>query len=130
MFPWLWMWAPQIHFPLSGDVEQDIAPSLDWFFSGINLQAGIGSIEKGVFEKYSYGKQLGMILDVLVPSIDQSALKTKEAKQSFTDLKTLHKDIKKVKEEKRAEMEQNAIALLKKIESTDKNMLQRVIKQF
>lgn len=130
MFPWFWMWAPQIHFPLSGDVEQDIAPSLDWFFSGINPQAGIGNIEKGVFEKYSYGKQLGMILDVLVPSIDQSALKTKEAKQSFTDLKTLHKDIKKVKEEKRAEMEQNAIALLKKIESTDKNMLQRVIKQF
>lgn len=130
MFPWYWMWAPQIHFPLSGSVEQDISPSLDWFFSGISPEAGIGNIEKGIFEKASYGKQLGMILDVLIPSIDESALKSTEAKKSLADLKTLHKDIEKVKVDKRAEMERSAVALLKKIETTDKAMLQRVIKQF
>lgn len=130
MFPWYWMWAPQIHFPLSGSVEQDISPSLDWFFSGIKPEAGIGNIEKGIFEKASYGKQLGMILDVLIPSIDESTLKTKEAKKSLAELKTLQKDIVKVKADKRAEMEHSAVALLKKIETTDKAMLQRVIKQF
>ena len=130
MFPWFWMWASQIHYPLSGSVEQDISPQLDWFFSGINPEAGIGSIEKGIFEKASYGKQLGMILDVLIASIDENTLKSKEAKKSFIDLKTLHKDIEQLKITKRTEMEQSAITLLKKIEMADKDMLQRIIKQF
>ena len=130
MFPWFWMWAPQIHYPLSGNVEQDISPQLDWFFSGINPEAGIGSIEKGIFEKASYGKQLGMILDVLIASIDENTLKSKEAKKSFIDLKTLHKDIEQLKITKRTEMEQSTITLLKKIEMADKDMLQRIIKQF
>jgi hypothetical protein len=35
MSPWNWNWAPQIRFPLSGNVEQDIEPNLDLFFAGI-----------------------------------------------------------------------------------------------
>ena len=30
MFPWLWLWAPQLHFPWSGDVAQDIEPTTTW----------------------------------------------------------------------------------------------------
>ena len=130
MYPWNWMWAPQIHFPLSGDVEQDIAPSLDWFFAGIKPDAGISSIEKGVFEKASYGKQLGMILDVLLPLAENNQLKSAEAKQSLAKLKNLHDEIEQVKADKRKELETSAVKLLKKIEKTDKAMLQRVIEQF
>lgn len=129
MYPWNWMWAPQIHFPLSGDVEQDIEPSLDLFFAGIKPEAGIGSIEKGIFEKASYGKQLGMILDVLLPLIEDGSIKSSEAKKSLADLKALHKKIEQVKVARRAEMEKSAVALLKKIKKTDEDMLQRVIQQ-
>lgn len=130
MYPWNWNWAPQIRFPLSGNVEQDIEPSLDLFFAGIKPEAGIGSIEKGIFEKASYGKQLGMILDVLIPSIDESKLNSKDAKKSFANLKSLHQEIEQLKIDKRAELEKSAVDLLKKIEVSDKAMLQRIIKQF
>ena len=71
-----------------------------------------------------------MILDVLLPLIEDGSIKSTEAKKSLADLKALQKDIEKVKLAKRAEMEKSAVAFLKKIEKTDKDMLQRVIKQF
>ena len=35
MYPWLWFWAPQFHFPFSGSVAQRIEPDTRWFFDGI-----------------------------------------------------------------------------------------------
>ena len=40
MFPWLWVWAPQRRFPFSGDVSQDIEPSVSAFFKSIRPEAG------------------------------------------------------------------------------------------
>ena len=93
MLPWNWNWSPQLNFPFSGSVTQDIEPSLDWFFAGIRPEAGIGSIEKGIFQKASYGRQLGLILDVLLPLVDESRLETATAKESLAKLKALYKDI-------------------------------------
>ena len=67
MFPWLFNWAPVLHFPWSGEVVQDIRPQTDWFFGQIAAGTGDGQIEKRIFEEVaSYGKQLGVITDVLL----------------------------------------------------------------
>jgi hypothetical protein len=44
MFPWLWVYAPQISWPLSGAVTQDLTP--DAFFRGIKPGAGVPAIEE------------------------------------------------------------------------------------
>jgi hypothetical protein len=49
MFPWLWINATKVRFPLSGAVEQDL--STDTFFAGIKPGAGVPGIEKRVFEQ-------------------------------------------------------------------------------
>jgi hypothetical protein len=66
MFPWLWFWAPQVHLPWSGDVAQRIAPSTHWFFQGIRPGAGHPRIEEEAFDVASYGKQLGLITELLL----------------------------------------------------------------
>ncbi|CAM3766096.1 hypothetical protein [Roseateles saccharophilus] len=66
MFPWFWLWAPQLRLPFSGDVAQDIEPRLDWFFNGIKPQAGNARIEAQAFEVASYGHQLGLITEALI----------------------------------------------------------------
>jgi hypothetical protein len=59
MYPWLWIWAPQLHFPWSGGVAQRIEPNANWFFDSISGQPGNAKIEKKAFGVASYGKQLG-----------------------------------------------------------------------
>lgn len=130
MMPWYWMWSPQVHFPLSGSVMQDMSRDISWFFGAIKPQAGVGSIEKEVFETASYGKQLGLILDVLLPLVDRDFLEPEKAGKSLAELKDVYRDIEKVKAESRAEMEKAAVALLRKIERADPEMLSRVIDQF
>ncbi len=67
MFPWLVYWSPVFHFPFSGGVEQNIEPDFDWFFGRISPTSGNAKIEKRVFEEVgSYGKQLGLISEVLL----------------------------------------------------------------
>ena len=130
MLPWNWTWSPQVNFPLSGSVVQDIAPNLDWFFAGIRPEAGMGSIEKGIFEKASYGRQLGLILDVLLPLADESRLEDETARESLARLKELCNDIKIVKQDRKQEVEHSAVSLLQHLEKTDKEMLGRVVGQF
>lgn len=64
MFPWLWQWSPQFHFPLSGSVAQQIDPDL--FFGAIPPWAGDGAMERKAFEVASYGRQLGLITELLL----------------------------------------------------------------
>ncbi|MDF0665774.1 MAG: hypothetical protein P0119_06825 [Nitrospira sp.] len=130
MLPRYWMWSPQVHYPLSGSVLQDISPDLGWFFGAIKPEAGVGSIEKEVFEKASYGRQLGLILDVLLPLVGEGSLDSEKAKKALVELKNVYEAIEKVKLDRKAEMEQAAVSLLRKIEKADKEMLSRVIRQF
>ena len=66
MYPWLFLWAPQLQLPFSGDVAQRIEPRTQWFFDGIDASAGDGRIERRAFEVASYGRQLGLLAEVLV----------------------------------------------------------------
>jgi hypothetical protein len=124
------MWSPQINFPLSGSVAQDLSPDLGWFFGNIKPEAGVGSIEKEAFEIASYGRQLGLILDVLLPLAESGTLDSEKAKQSLAELRQLYERIEEVKVAKRSELEESAVALLHQLEMTDQAMLQRVLNRF
>ena len=49
MYPWLCFWAPQIHFPLSGSLAQNIEPNTTWFSDLIKPPAGDARIEEKAF---------------------------------------------------------------------------------
>lgn len=101
MFPWLWLWAPQLHLPWSGSVEQDIHPNTNWFAQNIKGQSGDAEIERVAFAIASYGKQLGLITEVLIATAEQSAAKSgplsDEAAQALQRLKVIKQAIDAVK---------------------------------
>lgn len=113
MFPWFWWWAPQVHWPFSGDVVQDIAPDTRWFFGAIPPQAGVGEIERKVFETASYGRQLGLITEVLLALAEDVQWKTAEAARKHARLKALAARIETVKQAHKAELVEAAEAALR-----------------
>lgn len=102
MFPWLWFYAPQGHFPWSGAVAQQIAPDTHWFFSGIRPDAGDARIEEQAFGVASYGRQLGLITEVLL------AL----AQESIDKLKRIQAEVERLKS---AEYERVAVSLAEQV---------------
>ena len=74
MTPFLYMvLAPQFYFPFSGAVTQAIDPDVTWFQNLIRPGAGNARIERRAFEEVaSYGKQLGVITEVLLEQAARS----------------------------------------------------------
>ncbi len=99
MYPWLWLWTPQIHFPWSGSVAQHIEPDTDWFFVAIRPAAGNGEIERKAFEVASYGRQLGLITEVLLAQNEQGAVTPEQGALALERLKEIHEQIEAVKAE-------------------------------
>jgi len=55
-----WWFAPQVHYPLSGAVDQDISPTL-------LAQSGNPGVERAVLENVaSYGSQIGALSEVVL----------------------------------------------------------------
>jgi hypothetical protein len=98
MFPWLWVWAPQLHWPLSGSVAQRIEPDTDWFFGAIAPAAGDGKVEQKAFAVASYGKQLGLIAEVLVDLAEQQALRSDKGREALARLKQIQSRIENIKD--------------------------------
>jgi hypothetical protein len=100
MFPYF-NWAPVLHYPWSGGVTQEIAPNTHWFFDSIAPGGGNSRIEQRVFEEVaSYGKQLGLITEVLLDGVDEEALNEK-GRQSLARLREIAGRIEKIKGEER-----------------------------
>lgn len=97
MFPWLFVWAPNLHFPWSGSVAQQIDPSTSWFFDSVNAQAGNGAVEKQAVQVASYGRQLGLITDVLLDLADHQAPLEGEAAKALGSLKDIRTQIESLK---------------------------------
>jgi hypothetical protein len=108
MFPWLWFWAPQFHLPWSGDVAQRVEPTTHWFFQGIQPWAGHARIEEKAFGVASYGKQLGLITEVLISLAEQQGSATPQAAESLAKLKAIAREIEAIKT---GEYEQTAVEL-------------------
>ncbi len=97
MFPWFFVFAPQWQLPFSGSVAQRIDPQTHWFFDGIDASAGDGRIERQAFEVATYGRQLGLLTEVLVDLANQSAPRSKSARESLERLKAIQTEIEKIK---------------------------------
>jgi len=98
MYPWLWFWAPQFHFPFSGSLAQNIEPNTSWFSDMIKPSAGNAAIEQKAFGVASYGKQLGQITDVLLEVVKTVPVTSPEASQSLESLRKIKIQIDAIKD--------------------------------
>jgi len=98
MYPWLWFWAPQFRAPLSGDVAQRIEPDTQFFFRGIKPGAGNARIEEKAFSVATYGKQLGLITEILLELSDRSGIQSSNAAAALAQLKAISREIEDIKE--------------------------------
>ena len=128
MFPWLWLYAPQISWPLSGAVTEAI--STDAFFRGIKPGAGVPAVEQQVFEQASYGKQLGWLMDVLVEAVDPATLHSPEAQAALVSLEKLRAKVERIKSEHRQDRIDAAIALLDKIQANSPEDLDLLLRRY
>ncbi len=98
MFPWLWFWAPHIHYPWSGGVAQQIEPNLGWFFGAIRPGAGDGVVEREAFDVASYGKQLGLISEALLGLSGRGAVSPEAANTALDRIEEIRLKIESVKD--------------------------------
>jgi hypothetical protein len=98
MFPSIWLWAPHLAFPLSGNVTQDIAPVERLFGQSADPQAGNPKIEQQAFEVASYGQQLGLITELLLELAESSLPNQGEGNRTLQRLKTIQAAIEKLKD--------------------------------
>lgn len=130
MYPWLWFYAPHLQFPFSGALSQWVEPNTDWFFGSIPPQAGIGEVEKKIFDVASYGRQLGLITEVLLGSVREESLDSEDARDSLARLKRVQSDIENVKSEHELQLADSAVAILEKLRAKNPDELARVIAKF
>jgi hypothetical protein len=97
MYPWLWFWAPQIHFPWSGSVSQQIEPNTSWFSDLIKPAAGNAEIERQAFAVASYGRQLGLLTEVLIDVAEKTEELSPEAAKSLERLRMIKTSIESIK---------------------------------
>ncbi|ABM96451.1 hypothetical protein [Methylibium petroleiphilum] len=118
MFPWFWLhWAPQLHFPLSGAVTQDI-------FSGIRPTAGDADVERAVFDVASYGKQLGWLSEVVLgQQPDATPERAAQAQTALQCLRTLAVEVETIKDRQRRERREAASAAVEALAQSDPEAL-------
>jgi hypothetical protein len=98
MYPWLWLWAPRIELPWSGNVVQDIEPNTSWFFGSIKPEAGNAKIEQKAFDVATYGKQLGLITELLVSLAEKQSSLDPKVLESLKELKRIQGEIDLIKD--------------------------------
>jgi hypothetical protein len=99
MNPWQLFWAPQFHFPFGGSVAQRIEPNTNWFFGSIPPRAGDSAIEQKAFETASYGRQLGLITELLLDIAERTQPTTDEGRKAAERLREIKAQIDRLKEQ-------------------------------
>ena len=130
MYPWLWFWAPQFHFPFSGSVAQRIDPDTSWFFAGIRPEAGNGDVEKQIFDVASYGRQLGLITEVLLANTSKGTIAPKQAAKALAQLEDVYAEVEAVKSRNCEKLSQSAVAVLEKLAASNPDELAQVLARF
>lgn len=115
MNPWLVFWSPQIHLPFGGDVAQRIEPNTNWFFDSITASAGDATIERKAFEIASYGRQLGLITEVLIDMAGKTQPTTKDGKKSLERLKQIQTQIEGLKARDASEVVRDIQSLVRRL---------------
>ena len=130
MFPWLWFFAPRIQLPYSGPLSQTVEPNTSWFFGAIPPSAGDGEMESKAFNVASYGRQLGLITEVLLGSIGNDTVEPEHARESLARLKQIYLEIEALKADRDLSLADQATALLEKLRAADPAQLARVLEPF
>lgn len=99
MFPWFWVWAPHLQLPLSGNVVQDIDPVFSAFFKGIKPAAGHARIEERAVNVASYGRQLGLLTDLLIEVAERSLPAQGAGDATLAELRRIRAEIEQIKRE-------------------------------
>jgi hypothetical protein len=118
MFPWFFFWSPQLTMPFGGSVAQRIEPSTSWFFDGIEPGAGDPAIERKAFEVATYGRQLGLITEVLVDLAAQMPPATKKGAKSLQRLREIQERIEEVKDRDAIDVLEQIDSLLTRLKET------------
>ena len=96
MYQMFWVWAPQLHYPWSGSVAQEI--ELERFFNAIPARAGDRRVERRVFvDVASYGTQLGWITDVLLDAMRSATPASEQATDALRKLRLAAERIEAIK---------------------------------
>ena len=130
MFPWFWFFAPRIQLPYSGPLSQTVEPNTSWFFGAIPPGAGDGELEGKAFNVASYGRQLGLITEVLLGSIGNDAVDPATARESLARLKKIYLEIEALKADRHGSLADQATAVLEKLRAADPAQLARVLERF
>jgi hypothetical protein len=130
MIPWFWFWAPQFHFPFSGSVAQRIEPDTNWFFAGIRPEAGNGEVEKEIFDTASYGRQLGLVNEVLLAMAGSKEVSKEQAAESLQRLEKVYCEVEAVKARRKQKLSKSATDVLEKLQASDPAELERVLARF
>ncbi len=128
MYPWFWIWSPNIHMPLSGAVDEDIdstiiTPNMSAYFKGITEQAGNRQVERQAVAVASYGRQLGLITEVLIASAKKIGPLSDDAESSLQRLEEIQDSIEQIKTKQAATDSQ-------KIEQQLQDMMQNNPEEF
>jgi len=117
----------QFNFPWSGDVVQRIDP--DVYFGAIPAEAGDGQIEKAIVQKSSYGRQLGLITEVLVDLVDEIS-PGMQGHESLKKLKKIQIAIEQIKKEMKATTRETTRRLLEKMRQSDPEAFKQILQDF
>ncbi len=129
MFPWIVNWSPDLRFPFSGSVKQDIAP--ETVFGAIEPSAGIPQVEREVFTSVAaYGKQLGILSEVVLALADPASVSAEDAKCALEQLKTIRAQVEAVKRDHLQDRRRNAEAALAALAASDPNGLEAVLAKY
>lgn len=125
MFPWLWLWAP--HYRL---FNQNVQPQTDWTFGNISPLAGDAATEQRIHEDVaSYGRQIGLVTEVLLSLADKDAISPAQARESLERLKEIRNDIERLKAGGPT-LQQAAAALLQRLSQQDPEACTRLARRF
>jgi hypothetical protein len=115
MYPWNVFWAPQFQLPFSGSVAQRIEPETSWFFDGIDPASGDPKIERKAFEVATYGRQLGLITELLLDLSEQTSPRTQAGRESRQRLQRIQARIEALKSEDAATIVEEVEAGLRRL---------------
>lgn len=102
MNPWQNVWTPNVYFPWSGSVEQRIEPTANWFFDSIDSNAGDARIEKKAFETASYGRQIGLLTEVVLALCEENQNIDRADKSPLFRLMKIKQAIDEIKQQQAA----------------------------
>lgn len=130
MYPWLFFWAPQVHFPWSGNVSQDIEPHTTWFSDLIQPGAGNARIEEKAFGVASYGKQLGHLTDLLIELAEQPGVAlSPNGKKTLDGLRTIRQSIEAIKTDEYQNQAQRLVAELENMRQHSGPAYEQLVQQ-